>query len=326
MHRYRTLVVACAAVALAAGPATLAHASSGDDGHPDRSSHAVPLDPSTTGNNPEGVAWDPDSRTYFVGIVSTGVIYRATLDDATLTPFITPDPAGPADSAVGMKVRDGKLYVAGGPTGSIYVYDIATATQLARFETGPGGFLNDLVVTGHGDVYVTDSQRPTIWHLTPGMVDAGTGTPEGVPVGPEITYVAGFNLNGIVARHGGDELIVVNSATKSFFRIRIDADDTAARSIEPIEAPALGGDGLLIDRGRLLVVTGNPAAVTRLKLKHHDTRARLDDVITDPFLVGSSTIARAEHVYLVVNANFGGPAPYTVAVIPRSGGHSGHSG
>ena len=145
-------------------------------------------------------------------------------------------------------------------------------------------------------------------------------------MGPEITYVAGFNLNGIVARHGGDELIVVNSATKSFFRIRIDADDTAARSIEPIEAPALGGDGLLVDRGRLLVVTGNPAAVTRLKLKHHDTRARLDDVITDPFLVGSSTIARAEHVYLVVNANFGGPAPYTVAVIPRSGGHSGHSG
>jgi len=274
------------------------------------------LDPSTLGNNPEGVAWDSRSESFFVGTVGTGTIYRATLRDATLRPFITPDSAAPADSAVGMKVSDGKLYVAGGPTGSVYVYEIRTGALLARFETGVGGFLNDLVVTQTGDVYVTDSFRPTLWHLTSSMVKAGSGAPESINVGPEIAYTAGqFNLNGIVARRGGRELIVVNSVSKSLFRIDIDRDKPAARTITKIDAPELAGDGLLIDRGRLLVVTGNPAAVTVLNLSRHDSRARVDKVLTDPSLRGPSTIARAKDRYLVVNAAFGQPTPYTVSAL-----------
>ncbi|MDQ1620115.1 MAG: hypothetical protein QOE19_2684 [Actinomycetota bacterium] len=319
------LAALTALVLTAAGPVGLAYAS-GDDDHGKRTSKATKvftLDPSVTGNNPEGVAWDKRSDSFFVGTVGTGTIYRGTLKDATLRPFITPDPAAPADSAVGMKVSHGKLYVAGGPTGSIYVYDITTGAQLARFETGAGGFLNDLVVTEKGDVYVTDSFRPTLWHLTRDMVKARTGAPEPISVSNEIPYVAGFNLNGIVDRRGGRELIVVNTTTKSFFRIDIDRKNPAARTITKIDAPAIGGDGLLIDRGRLLVVTGNPAAVTVLKLKRHDSRARVDKVLTDATLRGPSTIARADKRYLVVNAAFNQPAPYTVSAISRKGVHGG---
>ena len=61
-------------------------------------------------------------------------------------------PGGAGNSAVGMKVPHGKLYVAGGPTGTITVYDIATKAAVATFQTGAGGFLNDLVVTRRGDV------------------------------------------------------------------------------------------------------------------------------------------------------------------------------
>jgi sugar lactone lactonase YvrE len=329
--RSKTALAALTTVALvAAGPTGLAYASGhhgdGDHGTTSRATKVFTLDPSTTGNNPEGVAWDRRSDAFFVGTVGTGTIYRGTLHDTTLRPFITPDPAAPADSAVGMKVSHGKLYVAGGMTGSIYVYKIRTGALLARFETGSGGFLNDLVVTRKGDVYVTDSFRPTLWHLTRDMVEAGTGTPEGVPVGPEIAYTAGdFNLNGIVDRHGGRELIVVNSSSKSFFRIDIDPADTAARTITKIDAPELAGDGLLIDRGRLLVVTGDPAALTFLKLKHHDLQARIDKVRTDPTLRGPSTVARAENRYLVVNADFAtGTLPFTVSGLSRKGGHGHH--
>jgi Cu-Zn family superoxide dismutase len=321
--RMRTALTALTVVALAsAGSAGLANAARTDHGGHSHATKVIPLDPSVPGNNPEGVAWDRTSRSFFVGTVGTGTIYRATLHAATLTPFITP---GPGNSSVGMKVSDGKLFVAGGGTGSIYVYDISTGAQLARFETGAGGFLNDLVVTPRGDVYVTDSQRPTLWHLTPAMVAAGTGTPEAIPVGPEIAYVAGFNLNGIVSRHDGDELIVVNTATQSLFRIVFDSS-ASGRTITQITAPPLGGDGLLRDRGRLLVVTGDPATVTVLKLKHHDSRARIDKVITDPSLRGPSTIARAEDRYLVVNADFAGNAqPYTVSALSRHhGGGHGH--
>ena len=323
--RMRTALAAFAALMLTAAlPTGLAQASRmGQNAHRATATKVFTLDPSTSGNNPEGVAWDNRSESFFVGTVGTGTIYRATLHDTTLHPFITPDPAGPADSSVGMKVAGGKLFVAGGTTGSIYVYAIRTGALLARFETGPGGFLNDLVVTEKGDVYVTDSFRPMLWHLTPSMIRAGSGTPESINVGPQIAYTANqFNLNGIVSRHGGRELIVVNSFSKSLFRIGINPANTAARKITKIHAPDLAGDGLLIDGGRLLVVTGSPAAVTVLTLSDDDSRARVDKVLTDPSLRGPSTIARAEDRYLVVNADFAtNTQPYTVSALARGGAH-----
>jgi sugar lactone lactonase YvrE len=320
--RLRTALAGLLAVAFTlAGPMGLTRASGtvAPGTHPRTATKVFTLDPSTPGNNPEGVAWDGRTRQFFVGTVGTGTIYRATLHDKTLTPFITPDSGAPADSAVGMKVAGGKLFVAGGGTGSIYVYRIRTGALLARFETGPNGFLNDLVVTPKGDVYVTDSFRPTLWHLTPAMVRAGTGAPEGIAVGHEITYTAGqFNLNGIVDRRGGKELIVVNTFSRLLFRIDINPGNTAARIIRQITAPELAGDGLLIDQGRLLVVTGSPAAVTVLKLSHRDLRARRDAVLTDPSLRGPSTIARARNRYLVVNADFANNVqPYTVSSLLR---------
>ncbi len=320
----RTAIAVLASLALtAAGPVGLTQASGNDDHHGaqmPRTTKVFTLDPSTLGNNPEGVAWDNRSESFFVGTVATGTIYRATLHDTTLRPFITPSPAAPADSAVGMKVFGGKLYVAGGATGSIYVYEIKTGALLARFETGAGGFLNDLVVTQKGDVYVTDSFRPMLWHLTPAMVKAGTGTPASIDVGPEIAYTTGqFNLNGIVARRGGRELIVVHSFAKSLFRIDL---EPAVRKITKIDAPLLAGDGLLIDRGKLLVVVGSTASVSVLKLSRDDSRAREVKVLTDASLRGPSTIARAKGRYLVVNAAFGQPTPYTLSALPRgNGGH-----
>jgi Cu-Zn family superoxide dismutase len=321
IHLRTALAVLAAVAVTAAGPVGLAQASGTGHAPKAKATKVFALDPSASGNNPEGVAWDQRSESFFVGTVGTGVIYRARLHGTTLRPFITPDPTAPANSAVGMKAVRGKLFVAGGATGSIYVYRIKTGALLARFETGPGGFLNDLVVTRRGDVYVTDSFRPMLWHLTPAMVRAGSGTPESISVGPEIAFTAGqFNLNGIVSRRDGRELIVVDTFSQSLFRIKIDRHNPSARKITMIDAPQLAGDGLLIDRGRLLVVTGSPAAVTLLRLTHHDTHARVTRVLTDPSLRGPSTIARARNRYLVVNADFAtNTQPYTVSALFRGG-------
>ena len=73
-----------------------------------------------------------------------------------------------------------------------------------------------------------------------------------------------------------------------------------------------------MDRGRLLVVTGDPAAVTVLKLRHHDLRARIAWVRVHPSLRGPSTIARTRNRYLVVNADFAtGTQPFTVSSLVR---------
>jgi Cu-Zn family superoxide dismutase len=274
------------------------------------------LDPSTHGN-PEGVAFDKRSGAFFVGAVGDGTIYRGTLGSPTVTEFI---PGASGKSAIGMKVAKGKLYVAGGNTGTLSVYNIKTKQLVGSFETGAGGFLNDLVVTKKGEVFMTDSFRPTLWHLTAAQVAAGGGTPEAIPVGPEIPYEAGaFNLNGIVAIHGGRHLIVVQSNNGKLFRIDLTGGASSGREIHPIDVePLIGGDGLLLDEGKLVVVQGGPPGMlTFVQLGHGALRGRVVERKTDPTFRGPSTVARAWDFYLVVNADFAtSSTPFTVSGIP----------
>jgi Cu-Zn family superoxide dismutase len=273
------------------------------------------LQPDPAGN-PEGVAYDKQSKAFFVSITEGGAIYRGTLDSDTVSPFITGDGA-----AIGLEERHGLLYVAGGPTGSIKVYDIDTGALVARFETGSGGFVNDLVVTGRGDVFATDSLRPTLWHVTREQVEAGSGTPQGLDVS-EIPYDAGFNVNGIVKK-GSRRLVVVDSNGGGLYRIKLGPGQDSIRDIRQIEgATAQGGDGLLLDRGRLIAVLGDAEELAFYKLRSGARRATLKDTRTSDLFERPSTIARAKKHYLVVNADFNEPDfPFTVAGIPRHSGH-----
>jgi sugar lactone lactonase YvrE len=319
------LLLGTVALALVSTAVALADHGGGEKGNGKKDhGHGAPaaakvftLSPSTHGN-PEGVAADSRGGTFYVGATGDGTIYRGTIDNPTVTEFIT---GGAGKSAVGIKVAGGRLYVAGGATGKLVVYDLGTRLQVASFDTGAGGFLNDLVVTHRGDVFVTDSFRPILWHVTAAQVRAGSGTPEQIAVGPEIAYTTGFNLNGIVTRDDGRRLIVVQTNTGKLFRIDLGAG-ASSRRISQIDAPALpGGDGMLIDRGRLVVVQGSPAALSFLKLDHGASRARLVDTLTDPTLRGPSTVARARKLLLVVNADFAtSRTPFTVSGLPRGGG------
>jgi hypothetical protein len=325
-HASRTLFALFSTFALATG-ATVASADRGG-GHSGRADapgghkaaeRLFTLQPDPEGN-PEGIAFDKRTKAFFVSITADGAIYRGTLGSDTVSPFIA---GGPNRAAVGLKVRRGKLYVAGGPTGSITVYDLATRQAVATFQTGTGGFLNDLVVTGRGDVFVTDSFRPTLWHVTAEQVGAGSGTPQALDVSA-IPFEAGeFNLNGIVAK-GSRRLVVVNSNSGELFRIKLAADRSSVREIDQIEGATVpGGDGMLLDRGRLVVVQGNPAQLSFLKLRGGARRATLEDTRTSDKLRGPSTVARAKGLYLVVNADFAtSRLPFTVAGLPRHGhGH-----
>jgi sugar lactone lactonase YvrE len=320
------LFLAMAVVALVStGSVALAdHGGGGHDGHGNKGNdhHGAPatatvftLTPSTHGN-PEGVAAGSGSE-FFVGATGDGTIYRGTTDSPTVTEFIT---GAAGHSAVGMKVAGGRLYVAGGATGQIVVYDLGTRLQVASFDTGAGGFLNDLVVTRSGDVFVTDSFRPVIWHVTAAQVQAGSGIPEQIAVAPEIAFATGFNLNGIVARDDGRELIVDQTNTGKLYRIDL-GTSAASRRIRQIDAPALvGGDGMLVDQGRLIVVVGSPATLNFLKLKGGASRAKLESTRTDPSLRGPSTVARVGKLLLVVNADFAtSTTPFTVTGLPRGG-------
>ena len=319
LHRWRML--ALLAVVAMASAATVASA---DRGHGKSGAQAkaaaerlFTLQPDPAGN-PEGVAFDKESKAFFVSITADGAIYRGTLDSDTVAPFIA---GGPGTAAVGLKVKDGKLYVAGGPTGTITVYDLATRQAVAEFQTGAGGFLNDLVVTGSGDVFVTDSFRPTLWHVTAEQVQAGSGTPQALDVS-EIPFEPNqFNVNGIVSE-GSGRLVVVDSNSGKLFRIDLGPDQSSIGAIDDLQGATVpGGDGMLLDRGRLVVVQGNPAQLSFLKLRGGALSATPESTQTSNKLRGPSTVARAKDLYLVVNADFAtSQRPFTVAGLPRMQG------
>jgi Cu-Zn family superoxide dismutase len=309
-HRRLPVAFLVLVLAVSAAVATAASAKRGKSSE----ERVFTLQPEPAGN-PEGVAWDERSKAFFVSITADGAIYRGTLDSDTVSPFI---PGGPGRAAIGIKVSRGLLYVAGGPTGSITVYDLATRQAVATFQTGAGGFLNDLVVTGSGDVFVTDSFRPILWHVTAEQVRAGSGTPQALDVS-EIPYEAGqFNVNGIVAT-GARTLVVVDSNSGGLFRIELGGDRSSIREIDEIEGVTVRrGDGLLLDRGMLVVVQGDPAQLSFVKLRNGARRATLEGTSTSDKLRGPSTVDRAKDLYLVVNADFAtGQRPFTVAGLPR---------
>jgi sugar lactone lactonase YvrE len=320
LHRRPMVVAFLALMVLAGGPT----AASADRGRGDDGCEASPaerlftLQPDPAGN-PEGVAFDKRSNAFFVSITADGAIYRGTLGSDTVSPFIS---GGAGRAAIGLEIRRGKLYVAGGPTGSITVYDIASGQTLAAFQTGRGGFLNDLVVTRRGDVFVTDSFRPTLWHVTAAQVRAGSGTPQALDVSAIPFEADEFNLNGIVAK-SSRKLVVVDSDSGALFRIDLADDGSSIREIDEVEGALVpGGDGLLLDHGRLVVVQGDPAQLSFVNLHDGARSATLERTQTSDKLRGPSTVDLANGLYLVVNADFDtSRRPFTVAGLPRGEKH-----
>jgi Cu-Zn family superoxide dismutase len=272
------------------------------------------LQPDPAGN-PEGIAYQKRSRSFFVGITLGGAIYRGTLDSDTVSPFI---PGTTGASAVGMKVRGNRLYVAGGMTGTITVYDLSTKQAIATFQTGATGFLNDLVVTRNGGVWVTDSFRPTLWHVT-GKAGAGRwrNAAGDRPVGglrPHTECVPRQRdrraqqppVRG--RRHDDRDAL---SHQRRPQRRGSDPGDHRRQSAR--------GDGMIQDRGRLVVVQGGPPAqLSFVKLNHSARGGTVVGTKTSTNLRGPSTVARARRLYLVVNADFNtNTKPFTVDGLPR---------
>jgi Cu-Zn family superoxide dismutase len=208
------------------------------------------------------IDWHADSRSFFVGTFHDGSLYRGRLDDPTVQLFLE---GTPGQSASGIAIADGLLYVSGGNYGEIRVHDLETKALVGSFSTGQGGFLNDLVVTDAGDVYVTDALRPVLWHLSPEQVAAGSGTPAAIPLSPEIPYIrTPDNVEGIVALTD-TRLVVVKYADGTLYRIDLDGQAPEGRTITPITGATVRlGARMTLDSGRLVVADEEGVSVVEL--------------------------------------------------------------
>ena len=280
---------------------------------------------------PEGVATHPKAPYYYAGSFADGTIYRGDLRRERATVFLPGGRHG-RTSALGLKVdRAGRLLVAGGATGTVWVYDALSGRLLHRFTvtTGKGDkapFLNDLAVAANGDVYITDSFRPEVYRISAAelaspKVDGKLGSFRSLFFSP-IEYQDGFNANGIVVTPDQRHLLITDYNNQALYRIEL----TKSLRVHRVDLGGAlpTGDGLLVRGDTLYVVASADGAanfVSVFQLSADHLKGKLVRKLTSPLLHAPSTAAFSGSDLLVADFQYGAtnPAlPFSLVRVPTT--------
>jgi sugar lactone lactonase YvrE len=267
---------------------------------------------------PEGV--DSFGKYFYVTSTTDGAVFRGRIGSDDVAEVFLPGGQDGRTFGVGIEATDDLLLVAGGGTGSLFVYDRRDGAFLGRHTVAADGsrFLNDIAVTSNGDVYVTDSAADVVYRIA--ADDIASNSPlEVFATFAGIDPTGEFNANGIVATPDGRYLIVVQSDTGRLLRV-----STRDGSIHPIDlggATVTTGDGLEL-QGSTLCVVRNVGLITEVRLKQRFTRGRVVSETTDPSFQLPTTVALDRGRLLVVNSQFDQRGldpiePFTVSSIKR---------
>ena len=299
MTRRPMTIILAAALAIAAAAAPVAAAS------PFPTRIQLP-----SGWMPEGITAGAGT-TIYVGSLAGGGVWRGDVRTGLGT-VVVPAWGG---AATGVEYESGanRLWVAGGPTGTVRVYDATTGDLLRAYTFAPAGFLNDLVVTATA-VYVTDSFNAWLDVIPLGQNGALPAT-DAVTTLPlsGITFEPGqFNANGIVATRGW--LLVVDSFTGGLFRV--DPTTGTATEVSTGGTSVTNGDGLEL-RGGTLYVVRNSQLVEVFRLGPGLTSATpLAELTSGDLSVPTTAAVQAGRLW-VVNARFGiATDDYWVSQVP----------
>ena len=192
------------------------------------------------GFQPEGIESDAAGN-FYVGSLRDGDVWtgNALTGEERL---LVDNPATAGLVSVGLHLDDqGRLWVAGGPTRQIRVYDVATGELLETYLFPGVGFINDLDISRNA-VYATDSVNQQLLVIP---LEDGGGLPDPsaattMPLTGDISYSAGFNANGIAARGGW--LVLVQSNEGLLFKVNPRTGETT--QIDTGGVLVTNGDGL----------------------------------------------------------------------------------
>lgn len=202
---------------------------------------------------PEGAAWNPRTQTLYVGSLHKNKVVAITPDGKTRD-FVRASQDG-LRQALGMKVDLPRkaLWVCsaegdvpgGSParTSALFRFDLESGRVVGRYPSPPGGkhLFNDLVVSGSGELYLTDSEEGSVYRLRPGARALEVFAPAG-----SLAYPNGLALSSderflYVAHALG--IAVWNRTSGERFRLAA-----------PENVTLLGIDGLYFHRGSLIAV------------------------------------------------------------------------
>jgi hypothetical protein len=249
------------------------------------------------GWQPEGIAIGKGTTVY-VGSIPTGRIWRGNLRTGLGAEFI-PDRGR---RAIGLEFdeRRKRLFVAGGPLGSGYVYNARTGADIAQFTfTTETSFVNDVVVTKSA-AWFTDSFRPFLYKVPIGK-HGQLGPAQAIPLTGDIVYGDGFNVNGIDATPNGSRLIIVQSNASKLFTVN---QQGVTNEIE-LGGATVAGDGILLHGRTLYAVVRSPAdGIAVVRLSPDLSSGTLVRTITPSGIDDPTTIDRFGRNLYAVNARF----------------------
>jgi Cu-Zn family superoxide dismutase len=322
MHVKRVYrAAAVLAVAAVAGTMTVSAVAQGEHParHGDRHSQ-LPKSYVLPGNAlfPEGMGYDRQTGNFYTGSLVDGTIVRGNVQEPQAEVFSAAGADG-RTSVLGMRTDRSRLYVAGGATGTVWIYDKSNGSFIAKVSNGlpsTATTLNDLAVTRDG-VFVTDSLSPTLWRLTIGH----DGTPTLAKwldfTGTAFQYTTGFNADGIAATPDGRYLIVGALNTGKLYRIEI-----ATKAVSEIAtggADLTNADGIELVGHDLYVARNANNQIITLELADDWASADVDTVTTSPHFDFAVAIAAVGSRLLVLNSQFehlgfggGTPTPPTL--------------
>ena len=301
MRRMLSLAVALAAVPLLASAALAAPFPA-----------TIPL---ADGWQPEGIAAGRGFTAY-VGSLRDGGITRVNLRTGDRDDEFVESATGPA---VGLEYEAGadRLWVAGGPSGEVRVYDASTGEHLATYAF-EAGFINDLVATRDA-VYATDSaiQQLLVIPLGPGGSLPDPADTFAMEISGAFEYEDGFNANGIVEFAGW--LLVAQSNTGELFAI----DPATGGSVRLLPEDSINaGDGLELVGSTLYVSQNALNTISIWRIQGGTVTSQ--GAITNDDIAGEldfpATIAFAGGSMWAANARFSTPptldTPYWITRVP----------
>jgi sugar lactone lactonase YvrE len=215
-------------------------------------------------------------------------------------------PGKPGRQAIGLEIDTrGRLFVAGGPTGDGYVYDVRSHADVRAwsFTTESQTFVNDVVVTRSG-AYFTDSARPVLYRVPIAANGTIAAASQELQLTGDYVHGAGFNVNGIDATPNGRTLVIVQSGTGKLFTVDPRCGGTREIALAG-GATVSNGDGILLDGRTLYVVRNqlNRIAVVRLAANLRSGRV-VRELRSASFSVPTTIDDFGRRLY-AVNARFG---------------------
>jgi hypothetical protein len=247
---------------------------------------------------PEGIAYDPVDKFFYVSSISKHKIVRLALDGSA-TDFKSSGQDGLGET-LGMKVDAKRRYLwvtsdsfAGDPKGSrfaLYQYDLNTGAL--RFKhaaaNGAAGFLNDIALNSKGEAFTTNTSTGEVFRASPDrgglelfLPRDSVGQANGIALSPDdkVIFVAGWIG---VAR--------VDVETKQFKLLS-----------KPLNISDAGLDGLYFYKGALIGIQNpdlHPSRVVRYVLNPQwgtitsaevlETYSPLSELPTTGTIVGDS--------------------------------------